>query len=127
MAEVFISHAATDLPLAEVLHRHLTQEGLSVYLASVSMPPCKRWMPHIMDNLHGLTWLLCLASRAVCASTWMMQEIGAAVIPLAKDGEIIQSTCMSQHEPGLALPCAGRTARHRHHVDISSVLIALFL
>ena len=39
MVDVFISHAAADSHLAEFLHRHLTQEGLSVYLASVSMPP----------------------------------------------------------------------------------------
>jgi len=62
MADVFISHATADSPLAEFLHRHLTQEGLSVYLASVSMPPGERWMPHIMDNLRGSTWVLCLAS-----------------------------------------------------------------
>lgn len=80
MADVFISHSVTDLPLAEFLHRHLTQEGLSVYLASVSMPPGERWMPHIMDNLRGSTWVLCLASRAACASPWVMQEMGAAVI-----------------------------------------------
>jgi hypothetical protein len=79
MADVFISHSATDLPLVEFLHRHLTQEGLSVYLASVSMPPGERWMPHIMDNLRGSTWVLCLASRAACASPWVMQEMGAAV------------------------------------------------
>lgn len=79
MADVFISHGAADLPLAEFLHRHLLQEGLSVYLASVSMPPGERWMPHIMENLRNSTWVLCLASRAACASPWVMQEMGAAV------------------------------------------------
>lgn len=79
MADVFISHAAEDLPFAEFLHRHLTQEGLSVYLASVSMPPGERWMPHIMDNLRSSTWVLCLASRSACASPWVMQEMGAAI------------------------------------------------
>lgn len=79
MTDVFISHAASDSPLAEFLRRHLTQEGLSVYLASVSMPPGERWMPHIMDNLRGSTWVLCLASRAACASPWVMQEMGAAI------------------------------------------------
>lgn len=49
MADVFISHAAADSHLAEFLHRHLTQEGLSVYLASVSMPPGERWMPYHMN------------------------------------------------------------------------------
>lgn len=79
MADVFISHAAADLPLAEFLHRHLTQEGLSVYLASVSMPPGERWMPHIINSLRNSTWVLCLASRAACASPWVLQEMGAAV------------------------------------------------
>lgn len=79
MADVFISHSTVDLPLAEFLHRHLSQEGLSVYLASVSMPPGECWMPHIMDNLRNSTWVLCLASRSACASPWVMQEMGAAV------------------------------------------------
>ena len=43
MADVFISHAEADSHLAEFMHRHLTQEGLSVYLASVSMLQGERW------------------------------------------------------------------------------------
>lgn len=79
MTDVFISHAQADLPLAEYLHRHLTQEGLSVYLASVSMPPGERWMPAILSNLRSSTWVVCLASRAACESHWVMQEMGAAI------------------------------------------------
>ena len=79
MPDVFISHAQADLPFAEFLHRHMSQEGLSVYLASVSMQPGERWMPAIMQNLRSSTWVLCLASRAACASPWVMQEMGMAV------------------------------------------------
>lgn len=79
MTDVFISHAQADQPLAEFLHRHLTQEGLSVYLASVSMPPGTRWMPAILDNLRSSTWVICLASRAACESHWVMQEMGVAI------------------------------------------------
>lgn len=79
MPDVFISHAQADIGLAEFLHRHLRQEGLSAYLASVSMSPGERWMPHIMDNLRNSTWVLCLASRAACASPWVMQEMGVAI------------------------------------------------
>lgn len=79
MADAFISHAQADLPLAEFVHRHLTQEGLSVYLASVSMSPGDRWMPAIMENLRSSTWVICLASRAACNSQWVMQEMGAAI------------------------------------------------
>lgn len=79
MTDVFISHAQADQPLAEFLHRHLTHEGLSVYLASVSMPPGTRWMPAILDNLRSSTWVICLASRAACESHWVMQEMGVAI------------------------------------------------
>jgi hypothetical protein len=79
MTDVFISHSTADLPFAEFLHRHLSQEGLSVYLASVSMPIGERWLPHIMDNLRNSTWILCLASRSACSSPWVMQEMGAAI------------------------------------------------
>lgn len=77
--DVFISHAQADLPLAEYLHRHLTQEGLSVYLASVSMAPGEKWMPAILSNLRSSSWVICLASRAACESHWVMQEMGVAI------------------------------------------------
>jgi len=79
MPDVFISHAQADLPLAEFLHRHMSQEGLSVYLASMSIQPGEQWMPAIMENLRASTWVLCLASRAVSASPWVMQEMGVAI------------------------------------------------
>lgn len=79
MTDVFISHAQSDLPLAEYQHRHLSQEGLSVYLASVAMRPGKRWQQSILDNLRSLTWVICLASKAACESPWVMQEMGVAV------------------------------------------------
>lgn len=79
MTDVFISHAKADQPLAEFLHRHLTQEGISTYLASVSMSPGEQWMPAILDNLRSSTWVICLASRAACESHWVMQEMGVAI------------------------------------------------
>jgi hypothetical protein len=79
MADVFISHAAIDLPLAEFLHRHLATEGVSVYLASLDTKPGERWMPAIMNNLQASQWVICLASRAACESPWVMQEMGAAI------------------------------------------------
>lgn len=79
MADVFISHAAADLPLAEFLHRHLTAEGISVFLATLAIKPGERWMPAIMNNLQSSQWVLCLASRAACTSPWVMQEMGAAI------------------------------------------------
>jgi hypothetical protein len=77
--DVFISHAQADLPLAQFLHRHLSQEGLSAYLATVSMVPGEQWKQVILDNLRSSTWVICLASRAACESHWVMQEMGVAI------------------------------------------------
>jgi hypothetical protein len=77
--DVFISHAQVDLPLAQFLHRHLSQEGLSAYLATVSMAPGEQWKQVILDNLRSSTWVICLASRAACESHWVMQEMGVAI------------------------------------------------
>jgi TIR domain len=77
--DVFISHAQADLPLAQFLHRHLSQEGLSAYLATVSMAPGEQWKQVILDNLRSSTWVICLASRAACESHWVMQEMGVAI------------------------------------------------
>ena len=79
MPDIFISHFKDDSQFAEFLQRHMMQEGLSVYLASVSMEPGERWMPAIMENLRTSTWVLCLASRAACTSPWVMQEMGVAI------------------------------------------------
>ena len=77
--DVFISHAQVDLPLAEFLHRHLSQEGLSAYLANISMTPGQQWKQAILDSLRSSTWVICLASRAACESEWVMQEMGVAI------------------------------------------------
>jgi hypothetical protein len=79
MTDIFVSYATADTPFAEFLARHLRQEGLTVFLASTSMPAGTRWMPHILENLGQSKWVLCLASRAACASPWVMQEMGAAI------------------------------------------------
>jgi len=77
--DVFISHAHVDLPFAQYLHRHLSQEGLNVYLATVSMAPGEQWKQAILDRLRSSTWVICLASRAACESHWVMQEMGVAI------------------------------------------------
>ena len=79
MADVFISHSTEDAPFADFLARHLHQEGLTVYLASASIPAGTKWMPQIIENLRQSKWVLCLASRAACASPWVMQEMGVAI------------------------------------------------
>src|ERR1700680_1009066 len=79
MPDVFISHSSADRQFAEFLHRHLTSEGLSVFLAPISLLPGQRWPQEILNALAASTWVLFLASRAACASPWVQQELGAAI------------------------------------------------
>lgn len=79
MADVFISHSSADRQFAEVLHRHMTSEGLSVVLAPLSLSPGQRWSETILKSLEASSWVLFLASRASCSSPWVQQELGAAL------------------------------------------------
>jgi TIR domain len=79
MPDVFISHASADRQFAEFLHRHLTSEGLSVFLAPISVVPGQRWAQEILNALGSSTWVLFLASCAACTSPWVQQELGAAI------------------------------------------------
>jgi TIR domain-containing protein len=79
MADVFISHSSADRRLADFLYRHLTSEGLSVFLAPVSLRPSQQWPQEILKALETSSWVLFLASRSACASPWVQQELGAAL------------------------------------------------
>lgn len=79
MPDVFISHSATDEKFASFVHKHLTSEGLNVFLASVSLLPGQYWPQQILNALKTSTWVLFLASQAACASPWVQQELGVAL------------------------------------------------
>jgi TIR domain len=117
MADVFISHAAIDQPLAAFLHRHLSAEGVSVYLASLANKPGELWMPAIMSNLQASQWVICLASRAACASPWVMQEMGAAIgtrkklVPVVWDQSPAELPAWMRQYQAVELGRDNRTAR----------------
>src|SRR5438105_14721842 len=79
MADVFISHSSADIQLAAFVKQHLELQGISVFLAPLSMQPGQHWPSEIMQALNSATWVIFLASRAACASHWVQQELGAAM------------------------------------------------
>lgn len=91
MADVFISYSSSDLGLAEFIQKHLQTQNLSVFMASVSITPGQNWTKQIWDNLLGSTWVLFLASREACQSSYVQQELGGAmargksIIPIVWD------------------------------------------
>ena len=79
MPDIFISYSTKNEKFAKFLHRHLTSEGLDVFLASVSLRPGQHWPQKILSALKGSGCVLFLASRSACASPWVQQELGAAL------------------------------------------------
>lgn len=80
MADVFISYSIQDEKIATFLQRHLTNEGLKVFMASVTLAPGQRWGQEILKNLKNSEWVLFLASKTACESPFVQQELGAALI-----------------------------------------------
>lgn len=48
-------------------------------MASVSLSPGERWSPSVLQNLRDSEWVLVLVSQAACRSSFVQQEIGAAI------------------------------------------------
>lgn len=113
MTDVFISYSTADERIARFVHDHMTAEDLRVFLASVSLKPGDRWTPEVFRNLNAAKWVIFLASRAACASPYVLQELGVALagqktlIPVIWDIRPAELPgWVNQHQ---ALDLAGRT------------------
>lgn len=79
MTDVFISYSSQDERLARFVASHLEEEGVSVFLAALSLKPGDNWSKEIFENLRASNWVLFLASRAACRSPFVQQELGIAL------------------------------------------------
>lgn len=78
--EIFISYATPDQRLAEFVHRELAVHQVGAFLAPVSIPAGAPWAETILVNLRSTNRVLVLASRAACASGFVNQEVGGALL-----------------------------------------------
>jgi len=79
MSDVFISYSIKDKKISEFMYKHLTNEGLDVFMAPLSVNPGEKWNEKILKNLKTSPWVLFLASKAACASAIVQQEVGIAL------------------------------------------------
>ena len=79
MTDAFISYASEDEKLARFVHEHLSAEGITTFLASVSIRPGEHWSPTVISELRTAQWVIFLASRAACNSAYVQQELGIAI------------------------------------------------
>jgi len=79
MPDIFVSYSVKDKEIAEFMYKHLTDEGLNVFKAPLSISPGERWDETILKNLKTSPWVLFLASKAGCTSPIVQQEVGIAL------------------------------------------------
>lgn len=80
MPDCFISYSVKDQELANFIYSELSKQGLSVFMASVSLKPGENWTDVICNNLKSSSWVILLASRHACQSAYVLQESGMAMI-----------------------------------------------
>lgn len=79
MPDVFISYSVKDEQLAQFVRQHLVQQGLDVFLASISLKQGEHWTPQIISALKASGWVFLLASKNALASANVQQEVGGAI------------------------------------------------
>src|SRR3989338_3689752 len=79
MTDVFISYSSQDEKLAKFVANHLEKEGISVFLAALSLRHGDNWSEEIFKNLKMSDWVFFLASRVACRSAYVQQELGIAL------------------------------------------------
>lgn len=79
MTDCVISYTTPDVQLARSVQNQLTREGLSVFMADVSLVPGLDWTQQIKKALSETHWVIFLASRKACTAPYVQQEIGAAI------------------------------------------------
>ena len=80
MPDCFISYSAVDNTLAQFVNQELTRQGLTVFMASMSLKAGDNWSEMILGNLRASSWIIFLASREACKSAYVLQETGMALI-----------------------------------------------
>jgi hypothetical protein len=80
MPDCFISYSSQDQQLATFVQAELHSHSVSAFVASVSLLPGQHWSTEILSNLRSSNWVILLASRAACASAFVNQEVGGALL-----------------------------------------------
>lgn len=79
MPDIFISYSSKDSVPARALYDQLTLQGLTVFLAEISLEKGRRWTPQIFDTLRRSNWFFLLATPNSLKSEAVLQEVGGAI------------------------------------------------
>jgi len=77
--DCFISYSSTDERFARYVANYLQWQGLTPFMAQLSLQPGQQWSSKIRQALQQSPWVVFLASRVACTSPYVQQEVGGAV------------------------------------------------
>ena len=124
MPDCFISYSSNDERFATAVHQDLTAHGLSVFMAKISLKPGDRWAGKVLQALAQSTWVIFLASKAACASPYVQQEIGGALIAQKRLIPVVWQMAPSEL-PGWINQVQARDIRNQTPAEIQARIIDL--
>ncbi len=98
---VFLSHAVTDQPIAQVVHdeiRRIFADGVQVFASSVPgvVKPGKDWLREIRDNLGAATAVIVIVTPVSINRPWVWFEIGASWSRMEAGEGVILPLCVPE-------------------------------
>lgn len=84
MCQTSFGYSTKDEELGQFVRSHLVAQELNVFLASISITPCERGAPAIVEQLRNSEWVFLLASKNAFSSQNVQLEIGGAIFDKKK-------------------------------------------
>lgn len=102
---VFISHAVTDEPIANVVRgeiRRIFADGVTVFASSVPgvIEPGAEWLDAIQENLSSATAVLVIVSPTSINRPWVWFEVGASWSKMEEGQGSIIPVCVPEIDKG---------------------------
>jgi hypothetical protein len=98
---VFLSHAVTDGPIAQVIHdeiRRIFSDGVQVFASSVPgvVKPGGDWLKEIRDNLNAATAVIVIVTPVSINRPWVWFEVGASWSRMEAGEGVIVPLCVPE-------------------------------
>lgn len=102
---VFLSHAVTDQPIAQVIHdeiRRIFADGVNVFASSVPgvVKPGADWLREIRVNLTAATAVIVIVSPVSLNRPWVWFEVGASWSRMEEGEGVILPVCVPEVDKG---------------------------
>jgi hypothetical protein len=110
--KIFLSHASVDMVLGRKVRNLISQNFNAQVFATEDLSAGEKWETKLRNELSAADVVVALLTPGSVASSWVLQEIGAAwalrkpIIPLVTRREVLNSMPISL-EPYQAIELAG--------------------